>query len=291
MTAPSRLTLVLVAVLPAACRPPVPEQKISGPVTPIAAVAPSLAEGPWLYRPTTQRRAYVIQQNAVLATRVDTFSRNDSVSSRAELAFTLFSGGSQVGGSVTAFSVRGPGQRPATPGGLVLPFTFAGDLRSHTQQIAFTVPIGDTPCASAPMSVLQSLRDLWFRPPDTLRLRTTWEDTASYTVCRDGIVLHTGTWRVFRVAAAAVRDGRVLLTIRRSTRSTLKGAGQQAGEPVEITGTSSGQAAYELDPETGELFGALGTSALELVLKSRLRTQAVLQVNEMRISARSVDKP
>ncbi len=58
-----------------------------------------------------------------------------------------------------------------------------------------------------------------------------------------------------------------------------------------ISGTLSGQMTYELDPSTGELLGARGTSGLELILKSRLRSQAAHQLTELRISPRSVDKP
>jgi hypothetical protein len=238
-----------------------------------------------------RRRAYVVEQHALLTTRVDTTTRNDSVGSHTELAFTLLSGGTRLSGSVTSFRVQAPGRVSAMPQGLVLPFAFAGELPAATHQVAFTAPTAPAPCSSAAINILQSLRDLWFRPPDTLRLHGTWEDTAAYAVCRDGIVLWVRVQRTFRVASATVRDGRVLLLVQRSSRGTLEGVGQQAGELVEIKGTSTGQVAYDLDPAAGEMVAALGTSALALTLKSRLRMQTVLQTNEMKIRLRSVDKP
>ena len=274
-----------------ACHGPIPEQKISGPAHTAATAPPSLAGGPWAYHPVTRRRSYVIEQRAVVTTRADTLTRTDSVNSYAELAFTLMPGGTHLSGSVGSFRVQAPGRMPATPQSLVLPFAFAGELSPTGQQVSIAAKSVASPCSSPATSVLQSLRDLWFHPPDTLRIRGTWDDTASYIICRDGILLHVSARRVFRVTSASVRDGRVSLTIQRSSRTTVAGSGQQSGEAVEIAGISSGQMTYDLDPESGELLGASGASSLELKLKSRLRIQDAIQVTETRIRPRSVDKP
>ena len=282
---------VLVAALPVACRNPVPEQRISGSVPVAAAATPSLAGGPWIIRAVARRRSYVVEQRAVLTTRTDSSVRIDSVSSRAELEFTLSASGAQLSGSVTAFRVQAPGRPPATPQGLVLPLAFAGVLSSSERQVVFTTPAVAAPCTSSETGVLHALRDLWFRPPDTLRLRGAWEDTATFAVCRDGILLRATSRRSFRVASAVLQNGRIVVSVYRSTRSALEGSGQQVGEPVEVTGLGSGELVYELDPETGELFGARGTSVLDLTLKSRLRRQNARQATETKIRPRSVDKP
>ena len=139
------------------------------------------------------------------------------------------------------------------------------------------------PCASTALPVTQSLRDLWFRPPDTLRISTTWEDSSSYVVCRDGIPLRATVHRTFRITGTAERNGRLLLTIARQSRTTIEGNGAQFGEAVAVSGAGSGQLAYDFDPASGEVLGATGNATLDFSLRSRLRTQIVRQTVEIRI--------
>ena len=120
--------------------------------------------------------------------------------------------------------------------------------------------------------------------PGSLRVGTIWGDSGSYVTCRDGVRMRASVRRTFRVAAATERNGRASLAIVRLSRTLLEGEGAQAGEPVSITGSGSGELSYLLDAGVGEIVSALGTSTLELTLRSKLRTQLVRQSGEIRIA-------
>ena len=86
-----------------------------------------------------------------------------------------------------------------------------------------------------------------------------------------------------RITGTAERNGRLLLTIARQSRTTIEGNGAQFGEAVAVSGAGSGQLAYDFDPASGEVLGATGNATLDFSLRSRLRTQIVRQTVEIRI--------
>lgn len=261
----------------------VPNQVLTKPAA-VSAPAPiPRTNGPWLYRPSTQRQGFIIDQRAVIAIHLDTATRTDTVSSHADVAFTVTPVTSNVSGNVGAFLVQGAGRVAATPVGLVTPFPLRAEYSARESQLDFTAPHDAVPCSSAALAVAQSLRDLWFRPPDTLRVGTTWEDSSSYVVCRDGIPLRATVHRAFRISGISEREGRALLAILRTSRTVIEGTGAQFGEAVEVSGTGSGQLLYDLDPASGEITSASGTATLDLSLRSRVRTQVVRQTVEIRI--------
>lgn len=268
----------------AACRAgTVPNQVLTKPAP--VSVAPPVARasvGPWAYRPSTQRQGFTVEQTAVIAIHADTSTRTDTISTHVELAFTRAASGA-TGGNVTAYAVQGAGRGATLPAGLALPFPFRADYSASGQQLDFTAPRDATPCSSVALAAAQSLRDLWFRAPDTLRVGTTWSDSSSYVVCRDAIPLRATARRAFRVSGSLERDGRVVLTVSRISRTTLDGTGAQFGETVGVNGAGSGSLDYELDTTSGEIVSAKGTSTLDLTLRSRVRTQVVRQTVEIRI--------
>jgi hypothetical protein len=271
-------------VLLAACRgTTVPNQVLTKPVP--AVVPPPVARtgGPWAYRPSVDRQGFVVDQRAVVSIRSDTTTRADTVESHVELAFTVAPAGNVVAGNVSAFLVGGGGRTAATPAGLEIPFSVRAEYPARDAPLTFTAPRDATPCASLALSAAQSLRDLWFRPPDTLRAGTLWQDSASYVVCRDGVPLRATTHRTFRISAANTNEGRTMLSISRLSRTTFDGAGKQFGEPVTVSGTGSGELNYVLDPSRGEILSASGSSTLDLTLRSHVRTQAVHQTAEIKI--------
>jgi hypothetical protein len=280
----------LALVLQAGCRGHIPQQGLSHPVA-ASTAAVSAADGRWVYRSAGVTRAYQLDQYAIVTTGLDSTTRKDTASLHAELAFAFLPSAARLTGSVTAFRVAGAGLKPSVPQGLTLPFAFSGDVVSRARQVVFTTPASSSPCAAPATIALQSLRDMWLQPPDTLRLLGSWEDTATYALCRDGVVLWANARRTFRVVSSEVRSGRVVVSIQRQSRGTLTGAGQQAGEPVTVGGSSSGQATYTVDPETGELLGAAGTTVLDLKLVAHQRALLARQVTEFCIRPRLVDKP
>src|ERR1035437_1573112 len=236
------LRSLVIAALPscalfAACRGgTVPNQVLTRPVAASAPTPVARTNGPWSYRPSTQPQGFVVDQRALIAIRIDTSTQTDTISSHAEVAFTITPSEGGVSGSVTAFLVQGAGRAAATPAGLATPFPLRAEYATHASQLEFTIPRDATPCASNALAVAQSLRDLWLRPPDTLRIGTTWQDSSSYVVCRDGIPLHATVRRTFNVFGTAVGDGRLLLTVSRISHTTIEGSGTKFGEAARGNG-------------------------------------------------------
>jgi hypothetical protein len=281
-------SFVLVAALGcsllAACRGgTVPNQVLTTPAPASAPVSGARTGGPWSSRPSTRRQGFVVDQRAVITVRLAASTRTDTVSSHAGVTFSTSPSGSVLTGVVETFLVQAVGNAAAEPSGLPTPFPFRAEYPAQGPQLNFTAPADAVPCSSAALVVAQSLRDLWFRLPDTLRLGTAWEDSSSYVNCRDGVPLRVTVRRVFRVSGTEEHEGRLLLAISRVSRATIEGTGAQFGEPVTVSGAGSGQLTYELDPTSGEISFANGNSTLDLSLRSRLRTQVVRQTVELRI--------
>jgi len=267
----------------AACRSSaVPNQVFTKPAPPSVVAPVPRTNTSWAFHPSTPRQNFVIDQTAVVAIRLDTDTRTDTISTHAEITFATTAGATS--GTVSAYAVRNAGRAATTPQGLALPFPFRAEYSANGQQLGFTAPRDAAPCASLALAAAQSLRDLWFSAPDTLRVGAAWSDSSSYVVCRDGIPLRATARRAFRVAGSSERDGKVILTISRISRSTLDGAGAQFGESVGVTGAGSGSLDYELDTARGEIVSAKGAATLDLTLRGRARAQAVHQAVEIRIS-------
>lgn len=277
------------AIWLAACRAPVPEQTLSRPSPPRASppvASPASVPALWLYRVTVERRAYAIDRHAILKIQQDTMLRTDSVSAHAELAFTAFDGGARVSGAVNVFRVQTPAREPAVPRGLTLPFVFSASIPARGGQLVFDAGERSTNCTSMVGGVVPLLHDLFFLAPDTLRAGTTWSDSGSYVTCRDSLPMRATVVRTFRLAGFGLQGGRLVLTIGRTSRTVLEGGGQQAGEPVEVAGSGTGDLSYTADPANGEVLSATGSSTLELTLQSRLRVQRVRQTSDVRITRR-----
>jgi hypothetical protein len=262
----------------------IPSQVLTGPAPVASAPAtPVRTTGLWSYRPSLERQRFVLDQRAVIGIRADSVVNTDTVSSHVEVSFTTAALTNGVSGNVTAFLVQSEGHDASTPAGVGLPFPFNASYSQRGLQADFTAPRDASPCASSALAVAQSLRDLWFRPPDTLRVGGTWEDSASYVLCRDGIPLNTVVHRLFRITGTAERDGRTLLSISRASRMTIDGSGAQFGEPVSVSGNGNGDLVYVFDPAAGEVTSASGTATMDLTFRSGLRTQEARQVVEVRI--------
>ncbi len=280
----STVAAFMSCVLLTACRgAAVPNQVLAKPVPAVVASPVPRTGGPWVYRSSVDRQGFVVDQRAVVSIRGDTMTRTDTLESHVELAFTVAPAGNVLAGNVSVFLVGGGGRPAATPPGLAVPFPVRAEYPALDAQLIFTSPRDATPCASLALSAAQSLRDLWFRPPDTLHTSTLWQDSTSYVVCRDGLPLRATTRRTFRVSGATTNNGRTTLSISRISRTTLEGAGAQFGEPVTVSGAGSGELNYVLDLSSGEILSASGTSTLDLTLHGRVRSQAVRQAVEIRI--------
>jgi hypothetical protein len=265
-----------------ACHTRVPEQAVHRPA-PVATTAPvSAPSGRWAYRPAAPRRVYTLEQRAQLTIRQDTIEHSDSVMSRVVVAFMLTGQGSTVTGTVSEFGVRSAGHGMTVPPGVAVPFPFSATYEDRARQLSFIAPSA-APCVTPALPIAHSLRDLWFQAPDTLWLGRSWNDSTSYASCRDGIPLRTAVLRAFRVSDVAEHDGHVFLTVHRTSSTTIEGDGAQSGEPVSITGSGTGELAYMVDVDAGQILSARGTSILQVVLRSKFRTQTVRQTSDIRI--------
>jgi len=224
----------------------------------------------------------VLNQRAVVTIKQDTLLRTDTVSSRADVTFATAN--ARVAGAITAFVVGGSGRVPAPVPGVRFPIAIAAPVPAHGEQLAFTSPGSAAPCESAATTVAHSVRDLWFRAPDTLQGGSTWSDSTRYAICRDGIPLQLRVIRDFRVTRSRERDGRIELTVLRLTRTTVTGEGDQFGERVSVVASGTGEMTYEIAPIAGELLGAQGTSTLDLTFRSALRLQQVRQTADIQLS-------
>ncbi|MGH7656345.1 MAG: hypothetical protein ACREN6_16975 [Gemmatimonadaceae bacterium] len=229
---------------------------------------------------------FAVDQRAVISINTDTVTQLDSASSHMELTFSELPVTDGVNGTVDTVLVGGAGRAPATPAGLSTPFPFHAAFAVPQAQLEFTAPLDSTPCSSVALAAAQSLRDLWFLPPDTLRDGSTWSDSSSFVSCRDGIPLRATIHRMFHVSGAAVRDGHTVLAISRLSRTLLSGQGLQFGDSVAVAGSGNGQLTYQFDPVSGEVMSATGNATLDFSLRSSRRTQIVRQSAEIRIGRR-----
>jgi hypothetical protein len=273
----------------AACRSGVvPNQVLTKPA-PVHAHAPPpvvRSSGRWVYAPSTVAQRFTIDQSAAITVGVDSAAHTDTVTSHAEVTFSNTPSTHGLNGVVSALLVGGGGHTAATPAGLQVPFSFRATYAAGNLQLQFTAPIDVTPCSSTELAAAQSLRDLWFQAPDTIRLESMWADSSSYVTCRDGIPLRATVHRMFHVAASTVREGHTLLSITRLSRTLVEGHGAQFGDSVTVSGAGNGQLTYELDPSSGEISSASGSATLDFSLRSSQRTQIVRQAADIRITRR-----
>lgn len=270
-----------------ACRSgTVPNQVLTKPA-PVHAPPPvARSPGRWVYNPSTAAQRFTIDQSAAITVGVDSAARTDTVTSHADVAFSNTPSTRGLNGTVSALFVGGGGRTAATPAGLQIPFSFRATYAAANLQLQFTAPVDSTPCSSTELAAAQSLRDLWFQAPDTIRLESMWADSSSYVMCRDGIPLRATVHRMFHVAASTVREGRTFLSITRLSRTLVEGHGTQFGDSITVSGAGNGQLTYELDPSSGEISSASGSATLNFSLRSSQRTQIVRQAAETRITRR-----
>ena len=281
----ARWLVPVAAITATACRPPVPEQTRPRPATTLPAPATSARRTQWLLRPSTGRVAYLLENNTILSIREDSALRVDSVASQTEASFTGGLRGTRISGQVLAYSVSMGGQPSVVPPGLGLPFPFLATSSEPGGQVRFVAPAA-SPCAAPALGVAQSMRDLWFSVPDTLRIGSVWRDSARVANCRDQVPFFSSVVRTFRVVAVGVSDARELLTVVRISTVVIRGDGAQSREPVTLSGSGGGELTYQLDVDAGEIVAAQGLATTELTLRGKVRTQVVRQSSVLRIVRR-----
>lgn len=284
-----RLPSVLVlaaALVVAGCVPAIIRR--SQPSPPPAATPAKSAfntAGPWAFAAAASQKV-TVDTRAVVSIASDTVTRVDTVLASLGASFVWASPAHQrLDGLLADYRVSIAGAPPAAPAGLQANRPFTAVRTSTSGGLSFTLPAPSSACTDPTLSALQGLHDAWIPLPDTLAIGREWADTVRTLSCRDRIPLHAVVVRRFRVQRAEVEAGtRVVVTIDRTSRGAISGAGNQFGEPVSLEGESSGTLRYAIDPAIGRPVRASGTSLLKLSLKSKLRNQAVRQESALTLS-------
>ena len=173
----------------------------------------------------------------------------DTVSAHAEIAFTAAPTAGSVNGSVRRSSCRAPDASRRRPRDLRSHSPFARSIWRRGPQLDFTVPRDTAGCSSLALAVAQSLRDLWFRPPDTPARR---DHMAGLVVVRGVSRRHSAPHRR-ATARSRHRQRRATVTVcclpfPARSRTVIEGTGAQFGEAVGVSGTGSGQLVYYARP-------------------------------------------
>lgn len=244
----------------------------------VAAGARDSLAGPWTLRNLGRPRTQLVTLSAVLRSRVDTLVREDTLASQALLEWSAVPDASpaRIVGMVRAFAVIVGGDStwqplPDPP----MPVSFVAAQVTPGAQPSFTMP-ADTACG-ARAAVVQALRETWMQPPTRLEVGTQWRDSSAYPLCRDGIVLQVQSVRQHTVEAADVRDGILVLRVRRETTTTLLGHGVQFGDSIRVSGDGEATATLELALDGAAIVSGSGYSELRLELQGRRRTQQLVQ--------------
>jgi hypothetical protein len=270
-----------------ACRSSVPNQVLTKPAPVTAAASQPVARDFWVFQPTPNRQLFVIDQRAAITTHRDSTTRIDSVASHTELSFSnANAAGTSIRGEITVFSVRAAGAAANVPVPIAFPLPFTARYPARDRQVVFDFD-GYEQCGSPSFVAAQTLRDLTYRPPDTVRVGTTWSDSSTYLVCRDGIPMNATVRRTFRVTGTVAEGIRTLLIVSRQSQTALAGNGFPFGELTVVNGAGTGELVYRIDPATGEIISAAGTATLDLSERNQLRgaprIQTAHQVAEIRI--------
>ncbi|MDP1859459.1 MAG: hypothetical protein Q8K82_12345 [Gemmatimonadaceae bacterium] len=273
-------TLVVTGCVPAIIRRPSPP----APAVPATHIAVNTA-GPWVLAAAASQRV-TIDTRAVVTIASDTLTRVDTVQATLGASFVWASAARRrVDGLLADYRVSIGGAPPAAPAGLQVNRPFSAARAAASEGMSFTLPVESSACTDPALSALQGLHEAWIPLPDTLVIGQEWADTVHTLSCRDRIPLRGVVVRRFRVQRAEVEAGtRVVVTIDRTSRGRISGAGDQFGEPVVLEGESSGTLRYVVDPALGGPLRASGTSSLKLSLKSKLRNQAVRQESALTLT-------
>lgn len=223
---------------------------------------------------------------AVLRSSADSLVRIDSVASRTSLEWSTVSGSQplRLVGMVRDFAVQVSGDSTwrSVPD-LTFPVTFAAHVATPGQQPVFETP--DPAGCDARSAAVQVLRDVWVAAPASLAIGVTWEDSSTYTLCRDGVLLRAASTRRYAVGGAEVHDGRLVLRVLREAHVEIGGRGVQFGDSIQVTGRSASQGTLFLSLDGGAITSGLIRSTLTLELQGRRRTQQVVQNGVLEIRA------
>lgn len=250
------------------------------------AVPEDLLAAPWVMVAPDAPRIQRLELAARLLTETDTVAREDSVQSSLTVAWAAVpaSNPKQWSGTITDFRVRvTPADSARVPAGVQLPVSFRAVTAESGAQPTFESS-ASADCADPAAGLVEGWRELWVSPPPSLRPGTTWQDSTTYTLCRDGVPLRVDAVRRYVAESALMRDSIVHVVVVRRSRVMLEGTGLQFGDTVRILGGGSSTVRLMLPLSGGAMTGE-GEGVLTLELRGRRRTQRLTQESHLEIHA------
>lgn len=265
-----------------AARPDPPD----GPRPSRAGAPDDLLAAPWILVAPDAPRVQRLELAARLLTEMGPAVREDSIQSSLTVAWAAVpeSLPRRWSGSITDFRVRAsPADTARVPEGVLLPVRFRAVAVEGGAQPTFESPAA-ADCADPAAGLEQGWRELWISPPASLRPGTAWEDSTTYTLCRDGVPLRVETVRSYVAESALMRARVVHVVVVRRARVSLEGTGVQFGDTIHIVGGGSSTVRLLLPLSGGAMTGE-GEGVLTLELRGRRRTQRLTQESRLEIHA------
>ena len=296
MTRLSRAGIAALVALTAACgpSPATTPTTLPTPAAPPAAEKPPAAAAPHVAPPAPHPFAYAagvyryeIRSDAVI--QAEGTPRIDTVATRAVVTYRITprdSGLLAIEGAVDSFTVTtSRGSSPLTAG---LPFTM---VVSPDGQIHSSAPQDSAGVCTTPLeAVVATSRELVTAIPVALAPDVQWSDSTAAITCRGTIPVTARSERHSQASWVAVpaewsrREGDVAFEIARTTTTAIAGEGRAAGRQVAVSGTGQGTGALYVDPESGVLLGAVGSSSTRLIVDTGTQRQQFLQTVRQRIT-------
>ncbi|MEX2180619.1 MAG: hypothetical protein WD771_01125 [Gemmatimonadaceae bacterium] len=278
------LVLTLALGVIAACAPLRPFSRTAVGSGPTVRQQPDPLAAPWVLRDGGARRAQIIAVRALLTSELDATVRVDTLRSTMGVAWSAVPGTTpaRLAGMVTDFRAVMGGDSSGVPAGVNLPFSFVAESRGPGLQPVFTIPESGS-CTNPNAAVMQGVRDTWLSLPDTMVRGTTWRDSSTYLVCRDGLPMTVSAVRTFTVTGARMREGQLVVVVQRVTATQLAGSGHQFGEPIALLGEGEGTMQLDVALAGGVIVHGEGVAELRLEMQGRRRTLVLRQASTVEI--------
>ncbi len=243
----------------------------------------------WKPVPDVLTHAYTIEQRARIASTVGSASTVDSAVLLVEASLRRTPAGGAAG-LVESIRITAPGSPSHVPDGLLLPLAIAAPPVPRGQAFAFGPAFSSTGvrCPSPIPSVLNALRDVVLRAPDSLYVGATWSDSASFRTCAGDHELPMIATRTYVVAghvpaggSDSVPDDHVV--IQRATKLFVASTLTRNDDTTRVSGGGNGILTLLVSTTTGDVLAGSGAASLDFSVRSALREETAHQAVAIRL--------
>ena len=158
---------------------------------------------------------------------------------------------------------------------------FDAVLDSQALRVVSQPPLANE-CDRPESGALSLIRDVFVRIPVSVAVGDSWRDSTVQLVCRASLPMVVRSTAEYVVLDSARADNSVVLSIRRTTTTTLAGKSASPWRAIDITGTGTATLTFRVAVLSGAVRKLDGSSSLTLTVTDRtsptaLRTQQVTQ--------------